>query len=176
MPRRARKDEPEITRGQVPAFLIMLLVPGLLIYVWFGLAFGQVSTERVIDASGFVVQIDSFLTAGFFVGVFGYWGDLLKRMREVKFPFLPSLFSSSVLTSLIAPFAEFAISAFLAIGGILTGDSRYLEWALYLTSYALINVLALISGLHKNLGAVESVKSAEELQQGSLREQWPAMT
>ena len=108
--------------------VLFLIIPGVVLLLWFMFLIRNVSADRVIDASRFVVQIDSFLTAGFIVGVFWYWEALIKRLSEVKQSY--SFFSSEIIVTLLSPFAGFALSSFLAIGGILTGSIEYLEWAL----------------------------------------------
>jgi len=158
--KRAKKQQ----EVQVKAALAILIIPGVVLLLWFMFLIRNVPADRVIDASRFVVQIDSFLTAGFIVGVFWYWEALIKRLSEVKQSY--SFFSSEIIVTLLSPFAGFALSSFLAIGGILTGSIEYLEWALYLTSYAVISVLVLLYQLHKGMGAVESAQTAQELQAG----------
>ncbi len=124
--------------------------------IWLGVNFllgdAIFATDRVASASGLVMQIDSFLAAGYIVAIFQVQGDMARRIQEgtrvratlgesVKEDDLPSLlrrkggiryFATRRFPIAVLPLLLFVLSGILAIDGVLYATRYYLTLSISL--------------------------------------------
>jgi hypothetical protein len=129
-------SDPELkpTKSQIAQATASFVAPAIVVFLWFTFLIGyNMTLDRITVASGLVVQMNAFLTAGFLVGVFWY----LKVIHEAIGPKLPY-----VLVYMVgSPFVGFTSSSFLAITCALTGNIGYLALAFYATMYSVLIVV-----------------------------------
>ncbi len=70
--------------NRVRRFLILVVVLGILAVILSGIPSAGPPSDRVVTASQSVIQLDSFLTAGWAAGFFFFWGLLLREYSRVR--------------------------------------------------------------------------------------------
>src|SRR5437660_10462560 len=70
--------------NRVRRFLILVVVLGILAVILSGIPSAGPPSDRVVAASQSVIQLDSFLTAGWAAGLFLFWGLLLREYSRVR--------------------------------------------------------------------------------------------
>lgn len=118
---------------------IVTIIIGFLLVSFFANLTGT-SPERIVSASTGVIQLDSFIVAGFIVGFFYLWERLETvwgkiRKKSFKEPLLIAIFAPIPVVFLVA-------SGLFAIRATLTGDLMSLAYAIYLLVFGLWMVFA----------------------------------
>lgn len=110
-------------------------IVGVLTIDWWLQSIGvaKLPTERITTASNAIIQLDSFIIAGFIIGFFYLW----ERLAKQKAANPNALVIGLSFTTIIA----MALSGILAVGAILTLDSWYLQRALNLLVYGVLSIL-----------------------------------
>ena len=70
--------------NRVRGFLILIVVLGILAVIFSGIPSAGPPSDRVVSASQSVIQLDSFLTAGWAAGFFFFWGLMLREYSRVR--------------------------------------------------------------------------------------------
>jgi hypothetical protein len=132
-------------RRYVAGFLVTLSFFEILLYLWlqFG-AVGSSSEGRVVAGCGMVVQLDSFLGAGYLAGIFLYSSTMLGRL---------GFFPRWIESFFIAPFVGFAVSGIFGVMGGVTANLAYLGLALGFLLYASVVVVSNLYRFHRLLSA-----------------------
>ena len=118
---------------------IVTIIIGFLIGSFFANLTGT-SAERIVSASTAVIQLDSFIVAGFIVGFFYLWERLETiwgkiRKKSFKEPLLIAIFAPIPVVFLVT-------SGLFAIRATLTGDLMSLAYAIYFLVFGLWLVFA----------------------------------
>lgn len=108
---------------------------------------GSIPSDRIISASNAMIQLDSFMIAGFIVGFFYLWERMEAQSQEISLKPLVVLSFSTLIA--------FALSGLLAVGAILTADFWYLKGAILLLIYSVWSVLFNWYGLQSMIGGLK---------------------
>ena len=131
----------------IAKFIGSLAGPPIVVFLWFRLLVGDsVLPDRLMFACGLMVQVDSFLIAGFLVGVMWYWKVLFAALG----PQLPY----GIIATIATPLLSFTVSSFAAITSVLTGSIVELEVAFVFTIYGIVVVIDAWNVLHKGVNSL----------------------
>jgi len=108
--------------GGVVSLILYIIVLWTVISWFDSINVKEFPADRIVSASNALIQLDSFMVAGFIVGFFYLWEKVeaefksLTRKKSLK-PFVTLSFSTLI---------SLTLSSLFAVGAILTTDSRYL--------------------------------------------------
>ncbi len=113
---------------------------------WFwGIFRTSIPEERIVMACQMVLQLDSFLTAGFLVGFSVYLGRLTQFTRNTKGTTLSPIITLFGVVGIVA----FAISAFYAIAGVINPTNFNLVGALSSALGGIMIIPVIWLGMHQ---------------------------
>jgi hypothetical protein len=106
------------------AYAVVEFIATLQFNAWFDtvIAGGTLNADRITSASNAVIQLDSFLIAGFIVGFFYLWEKIESLTKKTSS-------GQWVIALSFIPMIGFSISGLSAVGAILTTYPWYLRSA-----------------------------------------------
>ncbi len=146
--------------------LTLTLIVGYAISEWFSaIRLMDIPEERIVAACQMVLQLDSFLTAGFLAGFFRY-GEGLTSSAKRSIGRAPRL---EITLLGVTGIVGFAVSAFYAIAGVLGASKLYLISAIFTAIGGIITLSLVWLFLQDPLSAL-----AQETKTGSLMASVPS--